>query len=195
MARFRSRGRGRQTKVWVPFEATRSVLTAGANSHDIDNEHMQIAGVPDSDRGSLQAPFSHLTSGDPDATNLEHQTARVARPCTILAVSCSSYIDRSSSTPSALFWCGLGIIPSSASTTSIEDLPEVMSSQAPGIWPYVSPHGAAPSNSGFSVMQKGKRKLQPGWLLYTSVAEYNPSSANDGGSNVHVQFRVLFGLD
>lgn len=192
MAIRRRRSSNRQTKMWVPFDPNRSTLTFSNTVHAArDNDTMQISGIARSG-ANLQAPFNFLTSGDNTATNLEGQTVRIARPCTILAVSCASYID---TTEEYTAWAGLGIIPSSGSTTTINDLPQVMSSEAPGIWPYVSPNGAAPSNSGFAVLQKGKRRLQPGWLLYTSVAGFALGSEAGSNIGVYTQFRVLFGLD
>ena len=180
-------------KAWVPFEVVH-LTTSSVEGVNVDNKPVEIQGITAA-RADIQAPFSFVTAGN-TADGLDG-TVRVARPCSILAVSAAAVGQVTTGTLSdpGVLWLGLGIMPyASATTPGVSDFPRLMASDAPGIWPYASPGRPVYGNPSeavtyaFDPVQKGKRKLTPGWRIYAAAV------GSASGFNVNVMFRVLFGF-
>lgn len=177
------RGRGRQAKVWVPFEQTVLEFKTGAFNTETEVEGLIAA------KDDIQVPYNFITAGNTAAS--QFGSVRAARACTILAISMSAI----GQTPAPdTLWLGVGVSSGIVPTAGVGDLPALMASNAPRAWPYVSPSHIQAWNGtdlmlGFSTLQKGRRRLEPGDAIYHSCRS---GSLTD--KKITAQMRILFGV-
>ncbi len=182
------RGRPRMSKVWVPTEAIRMTgnNTPGVGTFNYLLEINNLVAASD----DIQVPFNFVTAGNTVGTSAR-DSIRAARDCTILAVSASV---ASEGVDTRVGYIGLGVGQPLIATSGPELLPRVIQSDAPGIWPYVSPMRPVGIGSTATAndivytadnLQKGRRRLSPGMVIYSSIFfQYD----------VAVQYRILFGV-
>jgi len=182
------------SRAWVPFERINWPDTAARGEN---NMPLEIAGILAS-ADDIQVPFDFITAGNTAAS----LSVRVAKPCTILAVSVSAvaftvcYLALGASVPAYNTTGGAAY----GTPGRVDALPIFGISTAPGIWPYASParpvgYEETDDNSrgiyGFDGLQRGKRKLSPGMVIYASAWAGEPGT--DAPAPAHAVFRVLFG--
>jgi len=175
----------RMRKVWVPFEQTSLVVS---NRQGGINEPIEINNIL-AESTDIQVPFNFLTAGN----TASDSTTQIASPCTLLAVSMSAVM---SAQYGVTGFVGVacaqtgGTVPSSG--------PQILGSQVPGVFPYTSPIRPVGGESGSNLytidtLQRGKRKLTPGMIVYLSMwLTQNGSSASN--TTMHVTPRILFGV-